>query len=254
MGEPVAAGPRPAQFLEAYEEANLEQLVTFPTQVRGNTMDLLLTNIPDRVMDITDVGRLGRSDHNMILFSVSLKSKADKTEEQVPNWNRADWPAIRHALTGTNWPDVLHSCTASEAWAKFRDTIMRLVDKHVPSRPRRQPNKPVWMNREVLRAVRKKRRLWKKARCGTQEMSKYKEAVKDTARKIRNAKRNFEKKLSKEKPGSSRPFFSYVKGKTKSRVTIGPLKDKQKCSVSRWRPQKVDKRMVLEHTHGLFIT
>jgi hypothetical protein len=26
------------------------------------------------------------------------------------------------------------------------------------------------------------------------------------------------------------------------------------CSVSRWRPQKVDKRMVLKHTHGLFIT
>jgi hypothetical protein len=26
------------------------------------------------------------------------------------------------------------------------------------------------------------------------------------------------------------------------------------CSASRWRPQKVDKRMVLEYTHGLFIT
>jgi hypothetical protein len=26
------------------------------------------------------------------------------------------------------------------------------------------------------------------------------------------------------------------------------------CSVSRWRPQKVDKPMVLEYTHGLFIT
>jgi hypothetical protein len=26
------------------------------------------------------------------------------------------------------------------------------------------------------------------------------------------------------------------------------------CSVSRWRPQKVDKRMVLEYTHGVFIT
>jgi hypothetical protein len=26
------------------------------------------------------------------------------------------------------------------------------------------------------------------------------------------------------------------------------------CSLSRWRPQKVDKRMVLEYTHGLFIT
>jgi hypothetical protein len=26
------------------------------------------------------------------------------------------------------------------------------------------------------------------------------------------------------------------------------------CSVSRGRPHKVDKRMVLEYTHGLFIT
>jgi hypothetical protein len=26
------------------------------------------------------------------------------------------------------------------------------------------------------------------------------------------------------------------------------------CSVSRWRLHKVDKRMVLEYTHGLFIT
>jgi hypothetical protein len=26
------------------------------------------------------------------------------------------------------------------------------------------------------------------------------------------------------------------------------------CSISQWRPQKVDKRMVLEYTHGLFIT
>jgi hypothetical protein len=32
-------------FLGACEEASLEQLVTFPTQVRGNTLDLVLTNI-----------------------------------------------------------------------------------------------------------------------------------------------------------------------------------------------------------------
>ncbi len=29
--------------------------------------------------------------------------------------------------------------------------------------------------------------------------------------------------------------------------------DHPDCSVSQWRPQKVDKRMVLEHTHCLFI-
>jgi hypothetical protein len=30
--------------------------------------------------------------------------------------------------------------------------------------------------------------------------------------------------------------------------------DDSLCSVSWWRPHKVDKRMVLEYTHGLFIT
>jgi hypothetical protein len=32
------------------------------------------------------------------------------------------------------------------------------------------------------------------------------------------------------------------------------IKTNYTCSWSRRRPQKVDKRMVLEHTHGLFIT
>jgi hypothetical protein len=40
----------------------------------------------------------------------------------------------------------------------------------------------------------------------------------------------------------------------KKKEERGKKKRKRKCSVSRWRPQKVDKRMVLEHTHGLFIT
>jgi hypothetical protein len=66
-------------------------------------------------------------------------------------------------------------------------------------RPRRVPNKPVWITREVTKAIRKKRRLWKKARCGQEEMAKYREAEKQAAKKIRNAKRNFEKKLAREK-------------------------------------------------------
>ncbi len=183
-----AAGARPTQFLEACEEANLDQLITFPTQVRGNTLDLLITNIPDRVTEVKDIGRLGRSDHSMILFGVSFASKPAKTTEQLPSWSRADWPSIKGALAGFKWPEILGRCTTSEAWEKFRDTITELVNVHVPTRPRRSPNKPVWINREVVRAVRKKRRLWKRARCGLEEMAKYREAEREATRKIGNAK------------------------------------------------------------------
>ncbi len=106
------------------------------------------------------------------------------------------------------------------------------MNEHVPIRPRRTPNRPVWVTREVLRAIRRKRRLWKKAKRGQKEMAKYIEAEKDTARQIRNAKRAFKKKLAKEKNNNSRPFYSYTKGRTKNRAAVGPLRDSQGNTVT----------------------
>jgi hypothetical protein len=85
------------------------------------------------------------------------------------------------------------------AWNSFRDTVLGLVEKHVPVKLHRVPNKPVWLNRMVTRALRRKRRLWQRAGCRPEEMRKYKEAEKVAANAVRNAKRNFEKKLAKEK-------------------------------------------------------
>ncbi len=103
------------------------------------------------------------------------------------------------------------------------------VELNVPLKPRRVIKKPVWMTREVTRAIR--RGLWKRAKC-VQEMAKYMEAEKDATKKIRNAKRNFEKKQARENHGNSRPVYAYSKGKTKSRSTSGPLKDSQNVTVA----------------------
>jgi hypothetical protein len=72
-------------------DAGMEQLVSFPTQVRGNTLDLVLTNIPDRVQDIKSIRRLGRSDHNMVLSNVTMIGRCEKTAEVLPNWHKANW-------------------------------------------------------------------------------------------------------------------------------------------------------------------
>jgi hypothetical protein len=47
-------------------------------------------------------------------------------------------------------------------------------------------------------------------------------------RLIRNAKRKFEKKLSKGDGSNNQPFFAYIKRKTKSRPSIGPLREGNK--------------------------
>ena len=88
-----------------------------------------------------------------------------------------------------------------------------------------------WMSGEVLREVRRKRRLWKKARNGLGR-EEYDLAAKRVKNLIRNAKRSLEKKLATDKYQNSKPFFNYVKKKTSSKVAVGPLINRQGEMVS----------------------
>ncbi len=53
----VARG-REEELLEAVQDKYMEQLVDFPTQVKGNRLDLVITNIPERVDEVYEAGRL----------------------------------------------------------------------------------------------------------------------------------------------------------------------------------------------------
>jgi hypothetical protein len=43
---------------------------------------------------------------------------------------------------------------------------------------------------------------------------------------VRNAKRNFKKKFAREKSRNSKPFYAYLKVKTKGRTAVGSLRGK----------------------------
>ena len=98
-----------------------------------------------------------------------------------------------------------------------------IIKKFVPERRRRNQNRPPWLSQDILRAIRKKKRLWQRYK-HKQDQEEYVAQEKLTRNLIRNAKRRFEKKLAAGGRGNSRPFFAYVKQRTKSRPTIGPLK------------------------------
>jgi hypothetical protein len=60
------AARRSETFLDAVEDAMLVQLVEFATHIKGNCLDLVLSNIPERVSEVNGAGRLGSSDHEML--------------------------------------------------------------------------------------------------------------------------------------------------------------------------------------------
>ena len=111
------------------------------------------------------------------------------------------------------------------------------MKKHVPVRKVKAGGKPAWLTRPIMAAIRKKKKVWEEAKQGG-SMEAFKAEDKRVKKLIRTAKRNMEKRLAEGGEGNSRPFYAYVKKRTKAKPTIGPLKDKegyQLLETARWR-------------------
>jgi len=197
-----------------------------PEAHKGNILDLALTNGQDRILEISQEGRLGRSDHTIILVTLDVSTK-ERVAPPRPNWRRANWDAIRDTLRKTDWDSMLADKTTDQAWTNFRQTLDNTVKIHVPLTVNSSNNRPVWMSQALLREIRKKRRLWKvhTRRESRESFLEYKRQEKKVHKLIRNEKKKFERKLASEKTKNSRPFYSYLKQKTRNRVTVGPLLD-----------------------------
>ena len=86
------------------------------------------------------------------------------------------------------------------------------------------------MTKEILAAVRKKQRMWKETKQGA-SVEDYKKEDKKVKNMIRRAKNSYERKIA-EAVGNNKPFYAYVKRKSKCRPEVGPLKDKDGKTVA----------------------
>ena len=87
------------------------------------------------------------------------------------------------------------------------------------------------MSRNIMRLIRKKRRLWKTYSSHDyyskdyESWQSYKKVQSDVKKAVKEAKRKFERNLAKSAKKNPKQFFSYLKKKTSNQVTVGPLKD-----------------------------
>ena len=80
------------------------------------------------------------------------------------------------------------------------------------------------MTKNVVRLIRKKRRLWRwystsdRSRGDFGEYQAYKRVQEEVRKAVRNAKKNFERKLAKEvRKNNTKPFYSYMKKTTSNK-------------------------------------
>jgi hypothetical protein len=108
----------------------------------------------------------------------------------------------------------------------LKEKLQTYVEKYVPQKKVFQNQRPRWLNREIIKLLRRKR-AWKDYQIyGTTENSnRYKQLEKEVKSKIQKSKRRMEKELSRNDDKNNKKFAMYIKSKTKSKTTIGPLKN-----------------------------
>ena len=144
-------------FLDVLAKKFWSQHVNFATHKDGNLIDLFTSSRPDLICEVRDEGHLGGSDHTMVWAELIGPARDQDSGEMVPDWRCADMESLKKSLSEINWEEKLDGKTGIESWDIFKSILKEETDRCVPKKKRRTSSKPVWMNRNVLRLIRKKR-------------------------------------------------------------------------------------------------
>ena len=223
----MTSAARGREVLTTALSESLEQLVNFPTHTKGNTLDLVITNCPDKIIAVSDGGRVGKSDHCILNIEINAKLERKKDKVTRSNWKKADIVGLKTFLQNRDWNHELGENSVEVAWSTFRTILDTALAKFVPESTVRDKSTPKWLTRDLVRLVRRKKRAWKLTKThGTLEnLNNYKQLEKEVIVKLKNAKRGMEKKLANSVENNAKTFATYIKSKTKSHTGVGPLKE-----------------------------
>ena len=150
-------------FLNTFSNLALDQLIDVPTHIKGNILDLLLTNNPGVVSDVKVDGgsQLCKSDHYSISFNIKSRVKKKRlAKREIYNYKRADWESINNELSLVNWDSLLLSNDDIElAWSRFKNKLFLITDRHIPKIKVDNSSQPPWFDSETHNLCRDKERL-----------------------------------------------------------------------------------------------
>jgi hypothetical protein len=204
-------------FLNTFSNLAFDQLIDVPTHIKGNILDLLLSNNPRVVSDIkVDNGsQLCKSDHYMISFNIISKVKKKKlAKREIYNFKRADWESINNELVLVDWDSLLLSNDNIEfAWSRFKNKLFLITDRHIPKIMVDNSSQPPWFDSETHNLCREKERL--RSRYKQSKSTEHYVQYSDSRRRFkRTVQQKMRDNFSYDEDDSSlitKKFWSYVK-------------------------------------------
>lgn len=217
-------------FLDFINSSDLIQHVDFPTHNKGNTLDLLLSNL-----EISNTrGEPSCSDHCIILFALDIKRLICRKN---PSCNKAFWQFCKaniaeiilecHDLEEAVNSELSRSGTIIDnVWNLFKCRLFSIANSHIPRIKRKHKSK-VWITRNTIQAIRKRRRLYSVNKTYPSPLNQIKlDDQNKLCRKLVNADyNNFINNYICDKlaGGESEPLFRFITSKKGSSNAIKKL-------------------------------
>ena len=156
-------------FCDAVYDNNLYQLITVTTHIKGNTLDLLLTDTPDNVTDIhLSAPSLPVSDHLIISLSFTivghsfhLKSPRSSNSSSSHNYSQADWNGLLDHLCDIDFSTCLNSLHLDNSWDALLRVITDACDTFIPRHTSKSSNLPRWFTPHIKHLINKSRTIRK---------------------------------------------------------------------------------------------
>ena len=157
-------------FCEAVFNRNLFQLIDKPTHVKGNILDLILSDTPERFQGIHILDQTYFSDHYFMSMVYSIPShhpprlsSRDRPLFTNFKWNEADWDGLTNYLLEMDYSKCHPPYAIDDSWSFLRDTILNACLLFIPSRSRKANKQyPPWYTPPIIHCINKIRSLRKR--------------------------------------------------------------------------------------------
>ena len=129
-------------FTKSIKDHFLWQVVdsSFPTR-QENLLDLVLTNIPHKIVDIEGFYDILDSDHKLIKFCIDLRiARTSQVKRQVYNFKKAYWSGLKRTLSLIDWDLCFVENDINASLDNWSDLFLMALDQHIPKNKARNVN------------------------------------------------------------------------------------------------------------------
>ena len=225
----------PQQFYDIVQDNFFYQHVTEDTRRRGNqnpsTLDLIFTKTELEIEDLNHLAPLGASDHDILAFDFITEHQENSfiIAKIKPNYWKGKYTELDTYFNETNWDTTFADTDIHEAEFKFIEIYQKGITKFIPKIRYQNSNlkeKEKWIDRDCVLIINKKKIAWNRyrRRKTTLRYERYRKIRNEATTILREAKKKYEKEISKEAKRNPRAVYGYMRSKMKIREEVTRIK------------------------------